>query len=391
MLEEGSLRDASERIPDRARARPAPVARADLKALNGHRSIGQARTAERGRRVDRGAGGRTSTLRRRVRPSGSVSAVGEGSATVRVAVPDAAGRLRVIACDGQHEGLGSDAFLAPQDGVPDRRRSTLPIQGPRASRSGSSRSCRTTTCSGRRDRRPDGQDRLARGGRACPHRAGGARVGYRARPVADGASARGDDRDLAAGPELLEAKTATEAVRVTVGVCFEYLAVARRRGAARSRRMGMVPRGDRWSRLRGDGRSCAPPSGPVTTSSSRTARRSRPCAGGSGRSPDAERSPSLRAGVRRSWSATRRSRRSSSSIGRSRCWGPRWRQSSVSRRARARNQARDLGIALTAHELKGPLVGARAAIERAYETHAGDEGRELLAQDPGGADASSPT
>ncbi len=53
-------------------------------------------------------------------------------------------------------------------------------------------------------------------------------------------------------------------------------------------------------------------------------------------------------------------------------------ESSVGRQSRARNQARDLGIAVTAHELKGPLVGARAAIERAYETHAGDEGRELL-------------
>jgi signal transduction histidine kinase len=43
------------------------------------------------------------------------------------------------------------------------------------------------------------------------------------------------------------------------------------------------------------------------------------------------------------------------------------------------NRSNELGIAWTAHELKSPLVGARAALERATEeTASGEEGRELL-------------
>lgn len=47
-------------------------------------------------------------------------------------------------------------------------------------------------------------------------------------------------------------------------------------------------------------------------------------------------------------------------------------------RSRRKNRTRDVGIALIAHELKGPLVGVHAAIDRACETDAGPEGRELL-------------
>lgn len=44
-----------------------------------------------------------------------------------------------------------------------------------------------------------------------------------------------------------------------------------------------------------------------------------------------------------------------------------------------RNHTSDFGIAWTAHELRGPLVGARAALERAYETSVrSEEGQELV-------------
>jgi signal transduction histidine kinase len=45
---------------------------------------------------------------------------------------------------------------------------------------------------------------------------------------------------------------------------------------------------------------------------------------------------------------------------------------------RSRDRSSELGIAWTAHELKGPLLGARAALELVTESPSGDEGRELL-------------
>jgi signal transduction histidine kinase len=45
----------------------------------------------------------------------------------------------------------------------------------------------------------------------------------------------------------------------------------------------------------------------------------------------------------------------------------------------SRDRSREVGIAWTAHELKGPLLGARAALELATDENAtGEEGRELL-------------
>jgi signal transduction histidine kinase len=45
---------------------------------------------------------------------------------------------------------------------------------------------------------------------------------------------------------------------------------------------------------------------------------------------------------------------------------------------RSRDRSSELGIAWTAHELKGPLLGARAALELASESSSGDVARELL-------------
>ena len=44
----------------------------------------------------------------------------------------------------------------------------------------------------------------------------------------------------------------------------------------------------------------------------------------------------------------------------------------------SRDRSSELGIAWTAHELKGPLLGARAALDLATETGSGAEGQELL-------------
>ena len=46
----------------------------------------------------------------------------------------------------------------------------------------------------------------------------------------------------------------------------------------------------------------------------------------------------------------------------------------------SRDRSNELGIAWTAHELKGPLAGARAALDRATDTATVAEGRELLAR-----------
>ncbi len=377
MLEEGSLRDASERIPDRARTRPAPVARADLKALNGHRSIGQARTAERARRS---IGGPEAELRRSAAACAHWirSAVGEGSATVRVAVPDAAGRLRVIACDGQHEGLGrmrssrrrtvfltGDAIHVPIQGSPGLALGIFPIV--------------------------QDDDVLGVVEIVAPtdrivwrEEVVRALIGQAAL-VLDTALVRSQTERALAGmtaisrlaPELLEAKTATEAVRVTVGVCFEYLAVPV---------AGVLPDRDGWgwflagtgglgSRRRAELRAALrarddepePHRAPVAT----LRRRFREITGCGEVAVLRAGGATLLVGDAQE-SQVEFLDRAESMLGAALA------QSSVSRRARARNQARDLGIALTAHELTGPLVGARAAIERAYETHAGDEGRELL-------------
>ncbi|MCI0634018.1 MAG: HAMP domain-containing histidine kinase [Actinobacteria bacterium] len=350
----------------------------DLDALNGHRAIRQVRMAER---RPSSIGGPEAELRRSAASCAHWirSAVGEGSATVRVAVPDAAGRLRVIASDGQHEGLGrmrssrrrtafltGEAIHVPIQGSPGLSLGIFPIVH-------------------------DDDDVLGVVEIVAPadriiwrEEVVRALIGQSAL-VLDTALVRSQTERALAGmtaisrlaPELLEAKTATEAVRVTVGVCFDYLAAPV---------AGLLPDRDGWGwflvgtgglgsrrrvelravlRARGDGLERR--RAPVAT----LRRRFREITG-------CREVAVLRAGGAILLVGDAQESHGEFLDRAESILGAALAQSSVSRRVRARNQARDLGIALTAHELRGPLVGARAAIERAYETHAGDEGRELL-------------
>ena len=376
-MEDGSLRDMSERTPAPIRARAVPIAGSDPEVVAGHRTIRQVRMPGP---VRSSIGGPEAELRRSAAACAHWirSAVGEGSATVRVAVPDPAGRLRVIASDGQHEGLGrmrssrrrtafltGEAIQVPIQGSPGLSLGIFPIVY-------------------------DGDvlgvvEIVAPADRIIwREEVVHALIGQSAL-VLDTALVRSQTERALAGmtaisrlaPELLEAKTATEAVRVTVGVCFDYLAVPV---------AGLLPDRDGWGWfLAGTGGL-----GSRRRAELRAVLRAR------GGGPERRRAPvaTLRRRFREITGCTevavRRAGGAILLVGDAQgshgefldraesILGAALAQSSVSRRVRARNQARDLGIALTAHELRGPLVGARAAIERAYETHAGDEGRELL-------------
>ncbi len=177
--------------------------------------------------------------------------------------------------------------------------------------------------------------------------------------------------------EMMGAKTPAEAVRVTVDVCFESL------GAPV---VGLLPDRDGWgwflagtgglgtrrrSELRAALRGASGPHGTHRSGISTLRRQFQ-------RIVDSQEVGTVRAGeaillVGCAQDAYGELLEPASAV-----LAAALRALSVGHRSPRQNQARDIGIALIAHELKGPLVGVRAAIEQAYETHGGREGRALL-------------
>lgn len=305
------------------------------------------------------------------------AAVGGDAATVRVAVPDVGGRLRVIACQGGHEDSGRlrsarrrmvfDSGLPihmPIHGSPGLAMGILPI-GIDGDRLGVVEILAPPEkVIGREDvlLALVGQSELVMSA-----------AGIRAQTAS---ALEGMTAISRLASEMMGANTAAEAVRVTVDVCFEYLGTPV---------AGILPDRDGWGWfLAGSGGL-----GARRRAELRTALRAPDSI-----APHRPRDSTLQQRFQkiadsRAVVAVRANEavllfgdsheghgqlldRAGSVLAAALS------ELSVGRRSRRQNQARDLGIALIAHELKSPLAGVRAAIERAHETHAGPEGRELL-------------
>jgi signal transduction histidine kinase len=306
------------------------------------------------------------------------AAVGGDAATVRVAVPDVGGRLRVIACQGGHEDSGRlrsarrrmvfDSGLPihmPINGSPGLVMGILPI-GIDGDRIGVVEILAPPEkVIGREDvlLALVGQSELVMSA-----------AGLRAQTAS---ALEGMTAISRLATEMIGAKTAAEAVRVTVDVCFEYLGTPV---------AGILPDRDGWGWfLAGSGGL-----GARRRSELRTALRTP----NSSIAPNRPRDATLQQRFQRITDsrAVVAVRAKAAVLLFGDCHEGHGQlldragsvlaaalsELSVGRPSQRQDQARDLGIALIAHELKSPLAGVRAAIERVLETHAGPEGRELL-------------
>ena len=376
MLEESSPRTAMNRHVSSVRARGVRNMR-DLDSSDDPRVLQPATVAER-------SGPTMGVPEAELRRSAASCAhwiragIGGGPSTVRIAVPDGAGRLRVIACDGQHEGWGRLRSTRRRTVFLSGRAIHIPIQGSPGLAIGTfpimyeDEALGVVEIVAPTDWIMWREDVLL------------ALIGQSAFVLTAALVRSQTERALAGmtaiarlAPELLGARTATEAVRVTVSVCFDHIGTPI---------AGVLPDRDGWgwflagtggfgarrrAELRAVFRAQTDELGPRRANVSTLRRRFREISA-------CRKVVAIRAGGATLLIGDVQQAHGEFLDRAESLLGAALAQSSVSRRARAQNQARDLGIALTAHELKGPLVGARAAIERAYETHAGDEGRELL-------------
>jgi len=304
------------------------------------------------------------------------AAAGGAAATVRVATPDSSGRLRVIVCEGPQDGSGRLRSSRRRTVFRTQRPVSVPIEGS----IGLSLGIFPLTCDGGAlgvvevlgpttmvEGRVDvlnalvGQSALV---------LNSARVQSETERALAGMSAL-----LRLASELVWATTATEVLRITVKTCHDHLDVPV---------AGVFPDRDGW------GWFLAASEGMGVRRRARLRASLQTSSEGPG--PRRLRVPSLRARFRQVTGCreveTLRAVPAVLLLGdvpdghRDFIEGVASLVRAVLPRVggirRSRDRSSDLSIAWTAHELKGPLLGARAALELASESPGGDEGRELV-------------
>lgn len=306
------------------------------------------------------------------------AAAGGASATVRVAVPDAAGRLREIAVEGPQEGSGRLRSSRRRTVFRTRRAIHFSIPGAVGVSLGifplvhDDDALGVVEILGPTTTIEDRMDVLT----ALVGQSAMVMNSARVRAEAEGALA-GMSALLRLASELLWANTAAEGIRLTAKTCHEYLGVPV---------AGLLPDRDGWgwflaategmgSRRRVRLRASLHPNGePASTRLRLPSLRARFRQVIGGRDVVA-----LRPGAAVLLLGDVPHTHSDFVTGVSSLLEavlPRLGDGGL---RRSRDRSSELGIAWTAHELKGPLVGARAALDRATdETASGEEGRELL-------------
>jgi len=307
------------------------------------------------------------------------AAAGGDAATVRVVVPDASGRLRVIARGGPQEGAGRLRSSRRRTVFRTQRPVQLPIQGAIGVSLGifplthEGDALGVVEVLGPTTMIQDRIDVLIALVGQSAHVLNNARVRTETERALAGMNAL-----LQLASELLWANTSTEGVRLTVRMCHEYLGVPV---------AGLFPDRDGWGWFL----AASEGMGSRRRVKLRTSLQTSPGEPGSRRL----RLPSLRVRFRevtgchdvvalRAGPAVLllgdvADEHADFLDGIGSLVGAVLPRLGVGGVRPSRGRSGELGIAWAAHELKGPLVGARAALDLATEENAGgEEGRELL-------------
>jgi signal transduction histidine kinase len=307
------------------------------------------------------------------------AAAGGASATVRIAVPDASGRLRVVAGEGPHDASGRLRSSRRRTVFRTQRPVQLPIQGAIGLSLGifplthDGDALGVVEVLGPTTMVQDRSDVLI----ALVGQSALALNSSRIRTEAERALA-GMSALLRLASELLWARTSTEVVRLVVKACHDHLGVPV---------AGLFPDRDGWGWFLAESGGV----GARRRAELRAALQTFHEEPGSRRL----RLPSLRVRFRQiTGSRHVVALRAGSSVllfgdvpdehddflkGITSLLDAVLPRMSGGEARASRDRSSEMGIAWTAHELKGPLLGARAALELATDENAtGEEGRELL-------------